>query len=206
MGCTSSQDDGDESVVEAPKSKPWKKPLDFKPIHSAIRWNKPVDEIRRLLVSLEAVNCVDAGNGNQPIHIAAQNGHFEALQLLISKRADANAKNLKGNTPIHMSVGYDYFECAMLLIEAGGKPMATNVAGFAAINGLEGDRTIGVAALKSAKTSTDVWHAFELCEEKIGEVRKVEFVKAGVQTKRALGEAWTAELQDRFKGITQRAL
>ncbi|KAJ1417580.1 ankyrin repeat-containing domain protein, partial [Ochromonadaceae sp. CCMP2298] len=71
----------------------------------------------------------DAGNGNQPIHIAAQNGHFEALQLLISKRADANAKNLKGNTPIHMSVGYDYFECAMLLIEAGGKPMATNVAG-----------------------------------------------------------------------------
>jgi ankyrin repeat protein len=53
---------------------PVKKELDFKPIHSAVRWNKPINEVKELLVSEEAVNCVDVGNGNSPIHIAAQNG------------------------------------------------------------------------------------------------------------------------------------
>jgi ankyrin repeat protein len=205
MGCGSSHADDEETVVKAPKSKSWKRDLDYKPIHSAIRWNKPVDEIKRLLVSVEAVNCIDASNGNRPIHIAAQNGHFEALQLLISKRADANAHNLRGNTALHMAVGYEYFDCAMLLIESGGLAAALNTAGFPAINGVDGSGSMGVAALKCAKTSTDVWHAFELCEEKIGEVRRDQFFRAGVQTKRTLGEAWTVELQDRFRGIAQRA-
>lgn len=178
-----------------------KKEVNFKPIHSAIRWNKPLDEIEKLLVSLEAVNSVDSNNGNRPVHIAAQNGHFETLQLLINKGADLNAQNAKGNTPIHMAVGYDYYECAMLLIEAKADPLMKNTAGFPAQNGIDGDKTLGLAALVSAKTGDDVVFALDLCEQRIEEVNKSNFVAAGLKTKKTLGDEWTAAIQDRFKGI-----
>lgn len=179
-----------------------KKEVNFKPIHSAIRWNKPLDEIEKLLVSLEAVNCEDTANGNRPVHIAAQNGHFETLQLLIKKGADLNAQNAKGNTPIHMAVGYDYYECAMLLIEAKGDPLIKNTGGFAGKNGIDGDKTLGLAALVSAKTADDVSYALDLCEQHMEEVNKSNFVAAGLKTKKTLGDEWTAAIQDRFKSIT----
>jgi ankyrin repeat protein len=179
-----------------------KKEVNFKPIHSAIRWNKPLSEIEALLTSLEAVNCVDSNNGNCPIHIAAQNGHFETVQLLIKRGADLNVQNAKGNTPIHMAVGYDYYETAMLLIENKADPEIKNAAGFCARNGIDGDKTLGMAALVSAKTTDDVNHALELCEEQIDEVNKAGFVSAGLKTKKALGPDWTPAVQERFKEIT----
>ena len=40
----------------------------------------------------------DKQNGNVALHIAAQNGHFEVVDLLISKGAKLSPKNRGGNT------------------------------------------------------------------------------------------------------------
>lgn len=70
-------------------------------------------------------------NGNRPLHIAAQNGHTDIVQLLIKKKCSLNEKNAKGNTAIHMAVGYDYYDAAKLIIDAGGDPSIENLAGSA---------------------------------------------------------------------------
>lgn len=179
--------------------------INFKPIHSAIRWNnKPLEEIEALLVNEEAVNCVDASNGNAPIHIASQNGHLDIVRLLIAKKANLNAQNMKGNTAIHMAVGYDYYEVSTALIDAGADPEMKNELGFIARTGLEGDKTLGVAALVCAKNATDVENAFRMCEERFDEVNKAIFVQSGMKTKKSLGEEWTTELNTKFREITQK--
>lgn len=185
-----------ESTATEPKV------VNFKPIHSAVRWNKPVNEVEQLLDSPEAVNCADETNGNRPIHIAAQNGHNDLVKLLIKKNADLAAKNLKGNTALHMAVGYDYYETAQLLMKAGSDPDALNDAGVAAKFGLEGDKAIGIAALAAASTHAEAVEAFSLCEAVLDKLNRVNFVQAGLKAKKGMGEQWTADLQDKFKEIT----
>jgi ankyrin repeat protein len=208
MGCSNSKEVvQSEKPLPAPEMVPVvvesaPREINFKPIHSAVRWNKPIEDIESLVFNADAANCVDSVNGNRPIHIAAQNGHFEVLQLLLNKGAELNAKNVKGNTAIHMAVGYDYYECAMLLIEAGADPLLPNEAGFPANTGIDGDKTLGLAALACAKNAEDVAYAFDLCEERIDEVNKSHFVAFGMKTKKSLGPEWKQELQDRLKAIT----
>lgn len=180
------------------------KEVNFKPIHSAIRWNKPISEIEQLLSSSAAVNCVDASNGNRPIHIAAQNGHEDIIKLLIAKDVELNAKNAKGNTGIHMAVGYDYYTVAKLLIAAGADETLTNDLDIPSNLGLEGDKAMGIAALVCAESSDDVDEALNLCEDKIEKLNKINFVSAGLKAKKVLGTAWTPEHQAKFKGITVR--
>ncbi len=176
----------------------------FKPIHSAVRWNKPVEEVEILLSSPAAVNCPDTSNGNCPIHIAAQNGHDEMIKLLIAKGADLNMKNGKGNTGIHMAIGYDYFNVAKLLIAAGADENLQNDLGFPSYLGLEGDKAMGIAALVCAQTAADVDEAFKLCEERLERLNRINFVTAGLKAKKNIGELWTAEHQIQFKSITSR--
>jgi len=180
------------------------KEVNFKPIHSAIRWNKPINEIEVLLTSPAAVNCADSNNGNCPVHIAAQNGHNDIIKLLIEKNADLNVKNAKGNTGIHMAVGYDYYDAASMLIKAGADENLTNDLGFPSHLGLEGDKAMGIAALICAQSASDVDNAFVMCEAKIECLNKINFVSAGLKAKKNLGGFWTTEHQEIFKKITSR--
>lgn len=181
------------------------KVVNFKPIHSAVRWNKPVNEVEQLLVSPEAVNCADETNGNRPIHIASQNGHNDLVKLLIKKNADLAVTNLKGNTALHMAVGYDYYDTAQLLMKAGADPETLNDSGIAAKFGLEGDKALGIAALAAASSHGDVVEAFNLCEAVLDKLNRVNFVQAGLKAKKGLGDQWTSDLQDKFKEITGKA-
>ena len=48
-----------------------------KKFHSKVRWGKELAEIEPFLKAKpDGINCKDATNGNTPIHIAAENGHF----------------------------------------------------------------------------------------------------------------------------------
>jgi len=180
-------------------------------------------------------------NGNRPLHIAAQNGHTDIVRLLIRKKCLLNEKNLKGNTAIHMAIGYDYYEAAKLIMDAGGDCSITNLAGisffvffiqfillqfctdFTAERGLEGDKSLGVAALVSAKTAEEVTEAFTLCEvrrkeqanlfhfltnlssqQKLDHVDKASFVAAGMKAKKLLQGSWSDSLQEKFKEITAK--
>lgn len=211
MGCTSSS----AGPVSSPGKPETKKVegkgsakgggFNFKPIHSAVRWNsKPIEEIEQLLNSPEAVNCVDTDNGNRPIHIAAQNGHLNVIELLIRKNAELDVLNGKGNTAYHMALGYDYYDVAMALSNAGARTDIVNEAGSPGYRGLEGDKTLGIAAFISATSTEQVEHAFRLCEGKLDEVDKVQFIQAGLKQKKALGAAWTPAIQDKFREISKK--
>jgi ankyrin repeat protein len=201
----------DNNIKSAPKeeSSPSKSPvsveaveINFKPIHSAIRWKKTPDEVRPLLVSPAASNCRDTGNGNVPLHIAAQNGHLELIMLLLEKSADVNAQNNKGNTALHMALSYDYIDCARALINAGADVNLTNAAGIPARKGLEGDKPAAMVLLGLADTSSRVMDAFAECEKSIADIDKAAFIGVCLKTKKTLGEQWTEEIQSKFKEIT----
>lgn len=174
-------------------------------VHSTIRWNKKsLEEIRAMLSSDELVNILDPNNGNAPIHIAAQNGHLDLVNLLIEKKAEVNVQNKKGNTALHMAVGYDYYDVAKALIDAGADMELKNEGGFTAQTGIDGDTSLGIAFLLGAKSSEDVMKAFDMCEERIEEIGKIKFAQSGLKMKKALKEQWTDGIKARFKEITNK--
>ena len=183
------------------------KEVTWKTIHSAVRWNK-VDEAKKLIDSYpDLINSKDEKNGNGPIHVAAQNGHLEVVKYLILKKALINEQNNKGNTALHMAVGYDYYDVAKVLIAAGSELDTKNTSGFTAIQGLEGDKSMPLIALISAEKSKSTELAKEslkLCKENINLLEKASFAGAGLRAKKALGDQWTPEFQDTFKGILDK--
>lgn len=147
--------------------------VDYKLIHSAVRWNKPIAEIEELIKSAAHANCQDEGNGNHPIHIAAQNGHLEALKLLVRKNAKLDATNKKMNTAVHMAIGYDYYDCAKFLIESGADLTIKNSEGFTGSYGLEGNKCLALAAFACADSDQSVTNAIVLMKEQIDVLKEI---------------------------------
>lgn len=204
MGCSASKETiSDYSAPPEGQVKEVQQPTSFKAVHSAVRWNK-YEDLKKLLRDPEAVNIPDEGNGNLPIHIAAQNGHYEILKLLVEKKALVNATNGKGNTPLHMAVGYDYYNCAKYLMSNGASAESINDAGSVAIKGLDGDKSLCMAALISAEKGIDLKlgeEALNMCEADINSLEKAAFASAGLKLKKALGDQWTESMQTQFKSI-----
>jgi len=196
------------SVLEPPIKKD-PKSVDFRAIHSAVRWNtKPFKEIESLITSSEAANCVDPGDdvipstGNAPIHIASQNGHITLVNMLIAKGAKVNVKNKKGNTPLHMALSYDYYECCLALIAAEADLEDKNEAGHAAKFGLDGDKSLPLLALMASKTSADALSALATIKAQGGAgINQSAFASAGLKTKKEIKTEWTDEVQAEFKAI-----
>ena len=175
---------------------------EWRAVHSAIRWKKPIEEIESLIVSKEAANCYDDTNGNRPIHIAAQNGHLDQLMLLIRKGADVNAQNMKGNTAFHMALSYDYYDCVQALQNAGADLDIKNSAGHSARKGLDGDKSIAILSLLAAKSQEEAATALQAIEKAPPEeVERATVAAAGLKTRKSLGTAWTTELQEKLKSI-----
>jgi hypothetical protein len=131
-------------------------------LHSKIRWFNPDDEPDAKQARLEAImkllpkfiNTSDAQNGNVALHLASQNGHFEVVDLLLSRGAKLNPKNFNGNTPLHMAMEYGFENVATLLLQKGADPNITNDEGFNAANGIEGDKVPLKVDVTSAAAAT----------------------------------------------------
>ena len=115
-----------------------------------------------------------------------------------------NEKNMKGNTAIHMAIGYDYYKCALLIMDAGGDETLTNEMGAPGRNGLEGDRSLALAALASSENIEDVMAAFKMAESTMKEQNKVNFTSVGMKVKKSLGDKWTPEVQSKLKEIINK--
>lgn len=59
------------------------------------------------------------GAGWRASHEAAMNGHTAALELLLRRGIDANAREQDGRTPLHWAVLGGHFEAARLLLASG---------------------------------------------------------------------------------------
>jgi len=176
-------------------------PVDWSVIHSAVRWNRDPGQIRSMLASgAEVANLQDPKTGNFPIHIAAQNGHLDLVVMLLQFNATVNSQNSKGQTPMHMGVGYDYYEVVKALQAAGADGNLENQAGIPAHAGLDGDKSIGFAALVAAKTKEDADNAFAMLREVPGKINKADYVKLGLSKKKEI-QGWP---QESFKEILQK--
>lgn len=213
MGCTSSKDaPADDKNAPTSVPEPASKSVDteeievlWKPLHSAIRWNKSVEEVDALITSDDMANARDTGNGNYPLHIAAQNGHMDLVKLLLERKADINAQNNKLNTPLHMSLSYDYIEVSEYLISNGADGNIENASGIPARKGIDGDKCLPAVYLGEAQTTQDLLEAFKMCEEGLGDLDKASFACLGIRLKKSLGpEIWTSEVQEKLKGVMMK--
>lgn len=132
-------------------------------LHSKIRWFNPEDDADAKQVRLEAIikllpkfiNTQDAQNGNVALHLAAQNGHYEVVDLLLSRGANINAKNFLGNTALHMSMEYGFETVSRLLLEKGADPKIKNDEGCEAGTGIDGTKTPLKVDLTSSAESAE---------------------------------------------------
>jgi ankyrin repeat protein len=207
MGCNSSApiSNTDASKGEPKKAKGKTGGDDaYKPIHSACRWNTmPIEEIKKLVTSAPgAMNIVDPGNGNTPLHIAAQNGHTNIVKLLLEVKASVNLKNSAGNTPLHMSVEYDYYETSKLLVDAGADLNIENGKNVRACNGIDGAKHYRLMPILVATHPDHILKVFDGIKSLEVQLEKSSFASMGLKMKKQLGpDVWTEEVQDTFKEI-----
>jgi len=88
---------------------------EYRSIHSKVRWNY-LAQVEVLIESGCPIELVDE-HGNSLLLVATQQGHFQIVQYLLSKKADVNCINNKGNTPLHYAFAYKYPEIIELLLK-----------------------------------------------------------------------------------------
>lgn len=177
----------------------------WKALHSAIRWNK--EDSWAHLISPESSNLQDPGNGNYPIHIAAQNGHEVIVRLLITNKADINAQNNGGQTALHMCVEYDYYWVAKTLVDAGADQDIVNNDGFKAGTGISGKKTgVDVTfAFTCARNTDELNTSMDMLLKDAEDPAKKESIDkaaiAGAGMKFKKGEHWNSDLDAKFKTL-----
>lgn len=63
----------------------------------------------------------EEASGSYPLHIAAAQGHFSILQLLIAAGADVNARDSHGETPLHRAAAGGHNACIIHLCKRGAE-------------------------------------------------------------------------------------
>lgn len=177
-----------------------------KKFHSMCRWNKPQSELESFIKANKGVEeSVDEANGNRPIHIAAQNGHFDLVRLLIKYKVDLDAVNNAMNTALHMARTYDYYWCAQLLTGGGASKGINNEAGHVSETGIDGDKRgdDAVPALVSAHNAHELNEALEMIASQ-QVVDKGQLVMAGMGKKKSAKPLWTPEVDAKFKELCKK--
>lgn len=63
-----------------------------------------LDAVKQYITSVDNCNLQDPKTGNTLMHFAVQNGHYEILNFLLNKNANANMLNNDKDTPLHLAV------------------------------------------------------------------------------------------------------
>ena len=74
--------------------------------------------VMQLLINSASIDARDKAK-NTPLHLAAQYGHIDMVDLLLSKGASIEAKCPYGKTPLHYAAQGDHTETIKLLLKRG---------------------------------------------------------------------------------------
>jgi hypothetical protein len=166
-------------------------------MHTEIGQGKTIAEMEEVIAKLARkgkdeylfLEEQDAQTGNRPIHTAAQDGHLEIVQWLISKECNVNSRNQMGATALHMAVAHDHYFVVEALLAANADGTIKNAAGNEAITGLDGDKTgsnawdSGLNMLQSASDAAMAEAALAKIEANPEGVDKAKVAQAGMQKK-----------------------
>ena len=73
-------------------------------------------------------------DGDTPLHLASQNGHFEVVEVLLRNNADANIRNASCKTPLHIAAEMGYAEIVKAMIDHEGEVNAVDRNGDTALH------------------------------------------------------------------------
>jgi len=73
-------------------------------------------------------------DGFTPLHLAAQHGRYEIMELLLSNKMPVDLKSREGFTPLHMAANSGQLMAMKLLIDKGAKVTAKNNNGLTALH------------------------------------------------------------------------
>nr|CAB3462533.1 unnamed protein product [Digitaria exilis] len=79
------------------------------------------ERVLRYLLDHGGDPAVPDGKGSTPLHDAAEQGHYEAVRLLLSKGVDVDPVNHRG-TPLHLAAAKDRDQVVKILLEHGADP------------------------------------------------------------------------------------
>jgi ankyrin repeat protein len=98
------------------------------PIHKAAQ--ESAAKLQALLDREPSLRDQPGWFSRHPIHVAAEGGHFDCVDLLLQRGASPNARDgLHQWTPLHNAVSADSFECVESLLQAGADPNAADTRG-----------------------------------------------------------------------------
>ncbi|XP_072311255.1 myotrophin [Eucyclogobius newberryi] len=100
--------------------------------------NGQLDDVRAKLVTVEDVNRMLEG-GRMPLHVAADFGHAEVVEYLISKGANVNAPDKHGITPLLAACYEGHVSCVKILLEKGADKSCKGPDGQSAFEAAESD-------------------------------------------------------------------
>ena len=81
-------------------------------------------EVVALLFDCGALVWAPNSNGMTPLHYAAEDNRAGAMEALIGRGADPNARTGQGWTPLHIAARYGHLEAAQVLLAGGADPNA----------------------------------------------------------------------------------
>jgi ankyrin repeat protein/urea transporter len=84
-----------------------------------------IDKMKELLILGADVNLGDY-DGRRALHIAASEGNFEMIKLLLQYNCDINIKDNYENTPLSDALTYKYYDIAKYLYQNGGKVLISS--------------------------------------------------------------------------------
>lgn len=83
---------------------------------------EPAMEVARLLVEAGGGEVVNVPNNEcvTPLHVAAERGHLELVELLVGSGAFVDARDYGGETPLHLAMVGGHLEIVICLLFVGG--------------------------------------------------------------------------------------